>query len=136
MHKVTGDRAHAMVCMTASGFFTMEETERAAADLHAAIRSLGPRAGYHVTLYDYSDVQVVPGPVLERFSRYFTDPAMKPLQAKRVAFVTRSALLRLQLQLSQRDHMRVFADRKEATAWLLAAQERPRTTSQPTAASG
>lgn len=115
-----------MVCLTACGFFTLEQTERAAVDLHVAIRSLGARAGQHVTLYDYSEVQVVTAPVLERLGRYFTDPVMRPLWARRVAFVTQSALLGLQLQRIQRENMRVFADRKEATAWLLAAQDRPR----------
>ena len=125
-----------MICMTASGYFSMEQMEVAAIDLHAAIRSLDPRDGGHVTLYDYTDVQVVAGPVFERFERYFTDDSMKPLQASRVAFVCTSALVRLQLQRMQREHMRVFRDRKEATAWLLADQGRSRTISQPTAASG
>ena len=125
-----------MVCMTGSGFFSMEQMEAAAVDLHAAIRSLGSREGSHVTLYDFTDVKVVPGPVLERFGLYFTDDSMKPLQAERVAFVCTSALLGLQLKRIQRDHMRIFADRKEATAWLLADQDRVRTISQPTAASG
>ena len=125
-----------MICMTASGYFSMEQMEVAAIDLHVAIRSFGPRNGGHVTLYDYTDVKVVAGPVLQRFERYFTDDSMKPLQASRVAFVCTSALVRQQLQRMQREHMRLFTDRKAATAWLLADQGRSRTISQPTAASG
>lgn len=136
MHKVTVDRSNAMVCMVASGFFSIEQMEAAAADLHTAIRSLGPRAGQHLTLYDYTDVKVVAGPVLERFARYFSDDDMQPLQARRVAFVSVSALLGRQLQRIRRDHMRIFADRQEATAWLLSDEDRRRTISQPTAASG
>ncbi len=136
MHKVTVDKSHTMVCMTASGYMSMEQVRDAAADLHAAIRSLGPHAGNHLTLYDFSEVMVVTGPVLERLARYFTDDDMQTLQARRVAFVCKSALLTLQLKRIQHDHMRIFVDRKEATAWLLADQDRVRTISQPTAASG
>lgn len=136
MHRITVDRSHLMVCMVASGFFTMEQLERAAADLHAAIRALGPHVGQHVTLYDYTGAKVVPGPVLERLGRYFTDAYMQPLWARRVAFVTASALVSMQLVRIQRENMRLFTDRREATNWLLADQDRLRTISQPTAASG
>lgn len=136
MHRISVDRAHAMVCMTASGYFSVEATEAAAADLHSAIRSLGSRAGEHVTLYDYTDVAVVSPAVLERFAQYFTAPEMRPLLARKVAFVSGSTLLTMQIQRIQRDNMRLFATRGEAAAWLLAGQERERTISQPTAASG
>lgn len=123
MYSVTVDRARNMVSMTASGFFTMPVLEAAAADLHRAIRSLGTLAGSHVTLYDYRGLNVVQQPVLERYGRYFTDEGMRALWARRVAFVTGSALLGMQLQRIRRANMRVFADATEAKGWLTAAEQ-------------
>lgn len=134
MYKVTIDRSHAMVCMTASGFFSVAAVEAAAVDLHAAIRSLGSKAGDHVTLYDYTDVSVVSPAVLERFAAYFTEPNMKPLLARRVAFVSGSALLTMQIQRIRRDHMRLFTTRRDAAVWLLAKQGAKPTTSPAMAA--
>lgn len=126
MHRVTVDRVQAMVCMTAAGFFDEAGLLAAAADLHAAIRSLGTRAGRHVTLYDLSALQVVPPPIVDRFTRYFTDAYMQPLWARRVALVSGSPLVALQIERVRRvsDTMRVFDNRREAVVWLLADRER------------
>ncbi|WP_419808515.1 hypothetical protein [Sphingomonas sp.] len=123
MYSVSVDRTRAMIRMTASGFFTMPLLEASAAELHAAIRSLGTLAGRHVTLYDYRGLKVVQKDVLDRYGRYFTDTGMTRLWARRVAFVTDSALLGFQLQRIRRENMRVFADPDEATAWLLEVQD-------------
>lgn len=138
MHKVVVDRSHAVVSLTAHGYFGEAALRAAATDLHRAIRSLGDYAGKHVTLYDMLGLTVVPPAVLDGFARYFTDPAMAALWARRVAMVTRSPLVSLQMErvASLRPTMRLFADRPRAMAWLLADQARLRTTSQPTAASG
>ena len=136
MHRIAIDRNQAMVSLVLAGFFSLDDVTSAAADLHAAIRSLGSRMGMHVTLYDMSDLQVAAAPVLERFGRYFSDPAMKPLWARRVAIVSNSALVQMQMQRICRDNMRVFAMRTDAVTWLLEDQGRPRTISHPTAASG
>ena len=126
MHKVTVDRIQAMVSMTAGGFFGEAEMLAAAVDLHAAIRSLGDRAGRHVTLYDLTALQVVPPPVVDRFTRYFTDSYMQPLWARRVAMVSRSPLVALQIERVRKvtDIIRVFDDRAAAVRWLLADRER------------
>ena len=123
MYAVTVDPTRALVRMSASGFFTMEMLEASARDLHAAIRSLGPRVRQHVTLYDYRGLNVVQKAVLDRYGRFFTDRSMKALWARRVAFVTDSALLGLQLQRIQRGDMRVFADPAAATMWLLSREQ-------------
>ena len=138
MHKVVVDRSHAVVSVTAQGFFTERDLAAAAADLHAAIRSLGSRAGQHVTLFDLTSLHVAPPALIDQFARFHTDPAIAPLWARRVALVSRSALVTQQLERVSRarEGMRVFADRREALAWLLADQNRLRVTSQPTAASG
>ena len=138
MHKVVVDRSHAVVSFIAEGYFGEADLPAAAADLHAAIRSLGPRMGKHVTMYDMTALKVVPPAVLEAFARYFTDPQVAPLWARRVALVSTSPMVTLQMERVRkvRDTLRVFGDRREAMAWLLADQDRLRTTSHPTAASG
>lgn len=123
MYSVTVDRARTLVTVTASGFFTMPMLEAASRDLHVAIRSLGALAGSQVTLYDYRGLNVVQQPVLERFGRFFTDEGMRVLWARRVAFVTDSALLTMQLQRIKRAGMSVFADPASATAWLFAVDQ-------------
>ena len=128
MHRVTVDRVQAIVSMTAGGFFGEADLLAAAADLHVAIRSLGDRAGRHVTLYDLTALKVVPPPIIDQFARYFTDSYMQPLWARRVALVSGSALVSLQMDRVRRvaETIRVFDNRREAVAWLLADRERLR----------
>ncbi|WP_425230303.1 hypothetical protein [Sphingomonas sp.] len=137
MHKVVVDRTHALVCMTADGFFGEADVEAAAADLHAAIRSLGDRAGRHVTLYDLAALKVAPTAVLAKFAHYFSDPSFAPLWACRVALVSTSPLVQLQMErvCAAKPNIRGFTGRREAIAWLLADHARVRVTSQPTVAS-
>ncbi len=138
MHKVVVERSHGVVSLIAEGYFDETGLTAAAADLHRAIRSLGARAGRHVTMYDLTALNVVTPAVLDAFARYFSDPRIAPLWARRVALVTRSLLVTQQMERVRqvKDTLRIFNDRRAAMAWLLADQERLRTTSQPTAASG
>lgn len=125
MHVVAVDRRNAIVSMRLWGFFSLEDAEKAAADLHDAIRSLGPRAGKHVTLYDLTETQVASTELVEHFGRYFTDPAFASIWARKVAFVTESALATLQLRRVQNDRtdIRIFAERQAAMSWLLDEEE-------------
>lgn len=126
MHKVVVDRSHAVVSMVAEGYFGAAELQAAAVDLHAAIRSLGDRVARHVTLYDLTAMNVAPPAVLDAFAAFFTNPAIAPLWARRVALVTRSPLVTLQMERVRqvRDTLRIFADRRAAMAWLLADEDR------------
>ncbi|WP_174279584.1 hypothetical protein [Sphingomonas bacterium] len=126
MHKVVVSRAQALVSITASGFVDVAGLEAAATDLHAAIRSLEEQAGTHVTLYDLTEVKVFSPVVLELFAAYWNNPAV-PF-GRRIAVVSISPLVSQQMARVQagRDTIRVFADRREALGWLLAADtERP-----------
>ena len=124
MHKVVVNRAQSLVSVTASGFVDEAGLLAAAADLHRAIRGLGDRAGRHVTLYDLTELKVASPGVLERFAAYWSDPQVA--LARRVALVTSSPLVAQQMgRVSKvRDTLRVFAERREALAWLLAGVER------------
>lgn len=122
MHFVTVDRRNALVSLRLDGFFGLDEVEVAARDLHAAIRSLGAMAGRHRTLYDMIGVEVAPGPVIEKFGRYFTDPQFATIWARKVAFVSSSALFKGQLRRARGEHahIRIFDTRALALGWLLA----------------
>ena len=61
----------------------------------------------------------------DRFRRYFADEAMRPLWARRAAFVADSALLTMQIHRIRRANMPVFSDPAVATAWLLADEQAP-----------
>ncbi len=125
MIKVVVDRPRAMVALTAEGYVAQADVMTAAGQLHAAIRSLGERAGKHLTLYDLSDAKVAAGPALEAFAAFFTDPRYRPIWARRVAFVTTSTLLTRQMARIRLDRpdMEVFDTRAKAIAWLLEARE-------------
>ena len=126
MHKVVVDRSHALVSLTATGFFSTADLADAAATLHATIRSLGPAMGSHVTLYDLTGLEIVAQPVLAAFALYVTDRRYAEIWARRVALVTRSAAVGLQMGRvsADRDDLKVFGDRGAAIAWLLAARHR------------
>lgn len=126
MNKVIVDRSHALVNVVADGFFGEEELTHGVQQLHAAIASLGHRAGHHVTLYDLLGLKVVHGPVLARFASYFSDPVYRPIWARRVAFLTTSALVLRQMSrvVQGRADMALFDRRVDAIAWLLAAEDR------------
>ncbi|HTI31382.1 MAG TPA: hypothetical protein VL405_04555 [Sphingomonas sp.] len=125
MYKIVVDRSHALVSLTAAGLITDEELAAAAGELHKRIRSLGTRAGQHVTLYDLSELQVVSSSVLEGFGRYFTDPAYRPIWARRAALVTRSPMVTFQMGAVRGETvaLNVFNDRAQAIGWLLATDE-------------
>ncbi|KQN25103.1 hypothetical protein ASE86_02250 [Sphingomonas sp. Leaf33] len=126
MIKVVVDRSHALVNLTADGFVTDADIATGAAQLHAAIRSLGDRMGRHVTLYDLTGLRVASPAILDTFAVFFTDPAYRAIWARRVAFVTASPLVTLQMERIRRDRpdMQVFAERAPAIAWLFAVPER------------
>ena len=138
MFWIATDLAQRLVRLTAGGFFSEAEIEAAAAELHRAIRGLEAGPGGHVTLYDLAELRVASQTMIGRFAEFFTSPAFAPIRAARVAVVTRSALVTLQMErvANAVATMQVFSDTRGALAWLLADQDRFRTTSQPTRASG
>lgn len=125
MFSIHIDRAHLLVDMRLSGFFTPEIAADATVALRNAVRSLGPAIGRHVTLYDATELKVSPAETIEQVRAGFADPAIRPLWARRVAYCTPSALSRMQAQRlrQSRPDIGVFATRGEALAWLLEVSE-------------
>ena len=121
-HSIHIDHARKLVDVRMAGFYTAEDLSWAGEDVRAAINTLGDDAGQHVTLYDVSDVQVAPQATVEALKETLANPVVRRMWARKVAYVTPSALGRLQLlRLREvRPDIEVFEDRETALAWLLA----------------
>lgn len=117
------DHANKLVEVRLSGFFTAEDASWTGEELRAAIRSLGTGEGEHVTLYDATELSVAPNETVEAVKRMFANPSVRPLWARKVAIVAKSALGRMQLQRLReaRADIEIFDNRDAAVAWLLAA---------------
>lgn len=121
-HSVTIDPAKKLIVLTMSGVISPEDGAWMAEEVRSAVRSLGDGVGQHVTLYDFSDVPVVPQATLEQLRETFRNPAVKPLWARKLAIVTSTALGKLQAQRVKevRPDIELFEDRQAALVWLLA----------------
>lgn len=123
MFKVTIDRASRLVNVAFEGFFGIDVAVPAGIEVRKAIRDMGLGPGGHVTLFDVTKTQVVPPETFELVRGIYTDPEQKDVIARKVAWVTPSALLQMQLRRLCAYHpaMQVFDDRETAMTWLKAA---------------
>ena len=87
------------------------------AHLHGRFRDVGK----HVTLYDASAVQVVPPATIALLQHTWSNPAVRSLWARKVAFVVSTMLARMQAQRLRdvREDIGIYDPREEAIAWLL-----------------
>lgn len=120
--QISVDRSRLLVRVILSGFFTPEASIEAGERVRAAIRTLGADVGKHRTLYDVSEMPISPATTVAETQAAFANPANRPLWARRLAFVTPSALARLQLQRLRevREDIAVFDTQREAMDWLMA----------------
>lgn len=121
MHSVTVDRANNLVEVKMNGFFSVEDGSWLGEDVRSAVRSLGSAVGQHLTLYDATDMTVQPTATVDAMVATFSNPTVRSLWARKVAFVSKSTLLRMQIQklLAVRE-IGIFEDRGAALKWLLA----------------
>jgi hypothetical protein len=121
-HEVKLDRSRKLVELRMSGVVQPEEAAWIGEEFRAAIRELGDDIGDHLSLYDFSDVPVVPQATLEQLRATLTNPAVRALWARKLAIVTSTALGRLQAQRVRevRPDIGLFDTREQALAWLLA----------------
>lgn len=124
MHTVRVDLVRKLVEVKLVGFFAADQVAPVAVAVRDAIRSLGKAAGQHSTLYDVSEADISPGSTIAAIAAAFADPAFDAVRARRVAFVSPSALARMQIQRlrSGREDIAIFAAREAAIAWLLERQ--------------
>lgn len=123
MHVVSTNLGQRLLSVTASGFLVADEVAAAARDVHAAIARMGGDAKDHVTLYDLTAVDVQSADVVALFRDFMANPAYQGLLGRKIAFVSGSALLTMQLKRVQQDlpGIALFSDRTAAINYLLAA---------------
>ncbi len=118
------DRAKQRITTTIEGFIAPADIAALSADTWAAVRSLGlSGAAPHDLLHDLSATMVASRDTIAEIGTVMRNPMYKHLWARNIAFVTPSALLRLQMErvAAGRPGLRVFADRHSAETWLDAA---------------
>ena len=112
--KIDADKK--IVTAKLAGFFSPQEVAEFARDEQAAARSLGCRSGEFGLLICTHGGQAQAQDVIGAFQGLMHD---LPLKAGRIAFVSESALLNLQLRrMIPADRARVFGDVEEATKWV------------------
>lgn len=120
-HDVLVDRSRNLVELRIQGVIGPESAAWIAEEFRAAVISLGDAVGEHLSLYDFSDVPVVPVATVEHLRSTLTNPEVKKLWARRLAIVTSTALGKLQAQRIRevRPDIGLFDTREEALDWLL-----------------
>lgn len=121
LHSLHVDRERKLIDLRLKGMLSPEDAAWIGEELRAAVRDFGPEVGQHVTLYDASAIQVVPQATAELIINTFDNEAVRPLWARKVAFVVVTALARLQVQRLRevRPDIGIFDNRAGAIAWLL-----------------
>lgn len=98
------------------GFFTLAAVADYAKQRRGAFDRLGCGPGEHVTLCDIQACHVSSQDVLSAFATALNDPMTR---ARRIAFLTDSALMRQQIRrMVDDDRARCFENESAALAWL------------------
>ena len=120
MNAIQIDKANNRVMIRAAGFWLKQPVEHFCLQLRHTLPALGAGLGRHALICDLTESFVSPAETIEALKAIFTDPAHVRLRARHVAFVTRSALARLQLErlATARAGIRVFADEAAALDWV------------------
>lgn len=120
---ISVDPVRAIVRLTISGFFAVDDVEAFAARQRAAYAQLAYRSGEHLTLCDVSDCKIQTQDVFEAFRTLLADES---LMSRRIAFVTGISPAKMQIRrIIDRDDARFFDDLASAEAWLFAPAAAP-----------
>lgn len=122
-HHVSVNASRKLVEVKLVGMLTPEHAAWIGEEVRAAVRSLGKDVGQHVTLYDATEVPVVPLATVDLMQQSWANPDVRELWARKVAYVVGTAIAKLQVSRLReaRSDIAVFADRESAIAWLLEA---------------
>lgn len=117
------DHARKLIDVRIAGFVTAEDAGWMGEEVRAAILSLDAEPETHVTLYDVTGLSVAPQETIEAVKSMFANPEVRPLWARKVAIVTKSALGKMQFRRLReaRGDIAIFTERGEAIEWLFAA---------------
>lgn len=119
MYSIKVDRNKGLIRIAISGFWTAETMAAYKRDLMAAVETLPPCPGGHVTLCDISGAAIQSQQVMQEFQSFI---ARTPFRSRRIAMYTDSPLSRMQSKrlVSGRSDMAVFDTVAAAEAWLFA----------------
>lgn len=122
MFKIILDRPGSLVFVRIRGFLEADDVASIIAETRKAGQSLGAGARPYDLLCDLTDTKVGSLAASDRFRDLINDDSTQHLWARRVAYVTPSALLRLQITpaCARRPDIRIFDARRPALAWLQA----------------
>lgn len=114
------DRSRRLLDVTVGGLLSPEDAGWVGEEIREKLLELGPHIGKHVTLYDVRKLQVVPAPTVHAIRESFAHPSVRPLAARKLAFVVNSSLIRRQIERLRgvRDDFAIFDTRPTALAWL------------------
>lgn len=114
--RFTADPSRKLLRVKMTGFFMLDAVADYIEQRRAAFNKLGCGPGEHITLCDVRGCHISTQEVLSAFAAALADPATR---ARRIAFITDSALLRQQIRrMVDADRARCFGDEVEALAWL------------------
>lgn len=117
MYSITVDHAQRIVSARLWGFFGTEEVQAFARDEQAAAASLGCPSGTFGLLLETPGGMLQTQEVVVAFQRLLAE---LPLKAGRVAIVSESALLKMQLRrIMTGERTGVFDDRAAALDWIV-----------------
>ena len=121
MYTLAIDRPGNLIEVALTGFWRREATEAFCEEMRGHIATLGTGVGQHVLLCNLSGASVAPADTIAVLAQILASPAFAGIRARRIAFYTPSALLRLQMArvTGVRDGIAVFETRADAEAWLV-----------------
>lgn len=114
-YAITADRRRERVRIRISGFFSVAKVEAFSRDEQAAARSLALGSGAFDLLIETPEGTTQSPEVVAAF-QHIADHS--PLKARRIAIVSHSTLLRLQLRRIARGRTGIFGSTSDAEAWL------------------
>ncbi len=126
MYQIIIDRPRSLVFARVSGFLDSQTIAEIVAQTRLLGNELRQSSGRFDLLCDLTATKVTSSEAAGGYSDLLGNPSARHLWADRIAYVTASALLRLQIEraIAARSDVRVFGDRRTALAWLQEAREK------------
>ncbi len=111
------DADRGVVEIKMSGFFSKEVVPSLASGMAEALEQLRCGPNFHMTLIDVTACKIQSQEIVLEFQKLVANPS---LRSRRLAFITGSSLIKMQLRRIIHDdsYARIFGDRNSALAWL------------------
>lgn len=115
MFKIVRDVSHNLIDVRLSGFFEVADAEEYVAAIKDMFFRARMAAGYRIII-DCSECQLQKQEVLAVFAKHMAEFP----KAKRIAVVTGSSLIRMQIKrVMTQSYMEIFEDRQAAHHWVI-----------------